>query len=429
MQRLRLIPAVLLMLAGAAAAFSTGQAEAAKPVQLVYWTHEDPNRTPLEEKLIAEFQQQNPHVTVARETGPSGKQADKLLTAFAAGKGPDIFNVGAEDEFQYVTGGRVAPVDLDVIGYGSYQALQDDYLPVTFQGALYEGKVYGLPLEITNWCIYRNDKYFREVGLDPSQAYPATWEQMVEAAEKLTIREGAVIKRRGFDFRYPDYLNFLVPMANQLGGTVLAADGRKATVDSPAWDRLLQYMADWGPNGRNLGAPTYKNARSTFNKDDNSVAMCTSGLYQYDRIKSENAALLPHVSVIPYPRFQGAARDTGTAVYGHYWMVNVSSSEGARQEAWKLLMFLTTHVEDYLDKVGLTIPSRKLLQTAIYKEKKFADVFLADMAKADFIFLHESGPRIKEVLREMVEGVMLSKVPVAEAMQKGQAKIDALLGR
>ena len=39
-------------LAGALS-FGTGQAEETGPVQLIYWTHEDPNRTPLEEQLIA----------------------------------------------------------------------------------------------------------------------------------------------------------------------------------------------------------------------------------------------------------------------------------------------------------------------------------------------------------------------------------------
>jgi multiple sugar transport system substrate-binding protein len=265
------------------------------------------------------------------------------------------------------------------------------------------------------------------VGLDPARDYPKTWEQMVTVAEKLTIREGEVIKRRGFDFRYPYYLTFWVPMANQLGGTILTADGKNAAVDSAAWIKLLQYMADWGPNGRNLGSPTYTNARKTFNRDDNSVAMCISGLYQYDRIKAENEAFLPDVSVVPYPRFRNAVNDNGSAVYGHYYLVNASSPASSQKAAWKLTMYFSSHVEEFLDQVGLIIPSKKLLETAVYKNKKFADVFIADMAKANFVFVHASGPKIQDVLREMVEGVMLSKVAPADAAQKGKQKIDDIL--
>jgi multiple sugar transport system substrate-binding protein len=417
----------VLLVAGAGFVTATGQQEPTGPVELIYWTHEDPNRTLLEEKLIAEFQGQNPNVTVVRETSPSGKIIEKILTAFAAQKAPDIFNLESDQEWQYIEGERVAPVDLEAVGYPSYKALQNDYLPVTFNGALYEGKIYGLPLEITNWCIYLNDKYYKEVGLDPAKDYPKTWEQTVDVAEKLTIREGEVIKRRGFDFRYPYYLQFFDPMANQLGGTILSADGKNGAVDSAAWVNLLQYMADWGPNGRNLGASTYTNARKTFNKDDNSVAMCISGLYQYDRIKAQNPDFLPHVSVVPYPRFENAVNDNGAAVYGHYYMVNASSSPAVQKAAWKLNMYISSHAEEFLDQVGLTIPSKKLLDTAVYKNKKFSDVFIDDMAKSNFVFIHAKGPRIQEVIKEMVEGVMLTKVPPAEATRRGKEKIDDIL--
>jgi multiple sugar transport system substrate-binding protein len=418
---------IAMLLAGATAVLASPGQEVTGPVELMYWTHEDPNRTPLEEKWIAEFETQHPNVTVTRETSPSGKIQEKVLTAFAAMKGPDIFNMGAEDEWQYIIGERVAPVDLDAIGYSGYDALKNDYLPVTFNGALYEGKIYGLPLEITNWCIYVNKKYYREVGLNPDTGYPKTWEQMVTVAEKLTIREGEVIKRRGFDFRYPYYLTFWVPMANQLGGKVLSADGKSGAVDSAAWVKLLQYMADWGPNGRNLGSPTYTNARRTFNRDDNSVAMCISGLYQYDRIKAENEAFLPDVSVIPYPRFKDAVNNNGAAVYGHYYMVNASSSPAAQKAAWELTWYFSSHVEEFLDKVGLTIPSKKLLETDVYKNKKFADVFIKDMATANFVLTLESGPKIQDVLAEMVQDVMLSNVPPAEAARRGNGKIDDIL--
>ncbi|MBN2552945.1 MAG: extracellular solute-binding protein [Spirochaetales bacterium] len=418
---------LLLLAAGGLPVFATPQVEETGPVQIIYWTDEDPNRTPLEERLIAEFQQQHPNVSVVRETGPSKKMAEKLLTAFAAQKGPDLFNWAAEDEWPYIEAGRVAPVDLKAIGYASYKALQDDYIPVTFKGALFDGKIYGLPQQISNYAIFINNKYCREVGLDPAKDYPRTWAQMVEVAEKLTIRDGQVIRRRGFDFRYPQYLYFWAPMAQQLGGTILSADRKSAAVNTPPWIKLLQYTAVWGPNGRNLGSPTYKNARATFNKDDNSVAMCISGLYQVDRIKAENPALVPHVSVVPYPRFQNAVSDNGTAVYGHYHMVNASSAPAVQKASWGLAMSFSSAAEETLDKVGNTIPSKKLLETAVYKNKKFANVFIADMAKSDFVFLHVKGPQIQDVLKEMVEGVMLSEVPPAEAAERGQQKINDLL--
>jgi ABC-type glycerol-3-phosphate transport system substrate-binding protein len=108
-------------------------------------------------------------------------------------------------------------------------------------------------------------------------------------------------------------------------------------------------------------------------------------------------------------------------------MVNASSSKAVQQAAWKLTWYFSSHVEEMLDQVGLTIPSKKLLASAVYKNKKFSDVFIADMAKSNFVFCHLKGSQIQAILKEMVEGVMLTKVPPAEAAQQGQQKIDDIL--
>src|SRR5690606_20865474 len=125
--------------------------------------------------------------------------------------------------------------------------------------------------------------------------------------------------------------------------------------------------------------------------------------------------------------FQGAMNRNGAAVYGHYYMVNASSPRDVQQAAWKLCWLFSSSVEEMLDQVGLTIPSKKLLQTAVYKNKKFSEVFIKDMAISNFVFIHAKGPQIQAVLKEMVEGVMLNKVPPAEAARMGKEKIDDLL--
>ena len=80
-------------------------------VELTYWTHEDPNRTEIENRYIGEFEKANPGVVIKRVTNPSKKMAERILTAFAANQGPDIFNLQIEDEYAYIINRRLAPVD------------------------------------------------------------------------------------------------------------------------------------------------------------------------------------------------------------------------------------------------------------------------------------------------------------------------------
>ena len=208
-------------------------------IELTYWTHEDPNRTEIEDRYIKEFEAANPGVTVKRVTNPSKKMAELILTAFAANQGPDMFNLQIEDEYAYIVNNRLAPVDFKAAGYASVKAIYDAYLPKVLDPVTFKGKLYGLPLELTNWCVYLNDRVFKNAGLDPAKDFPKTWEEMVAVSEKIAIRDGQIIKRRGFDFRYPYYLVSMVPMVEQLGGKLVSDDGKKAIINDKAWIQFL----------------------------------------------------------------------------------------------------------------------------------------------------------------------------------------------
>ena len=248
---------VLVLLAAAALlGFAEGkQDQPTGPVKLLFWTHEDKGREALEGQFIKDFMAQNPTVTVERVLYPSTKIQEATLAAFAANQGPDFFNMAIEDEYQYIANSRVAPLIPEAAGYNSTSQAIAAYIPNVLDPVTIKGKLYGLPLELTNWCIYLNKKIFREAGLDPDKDYPKTWEDMMAVSEKIVQRNGDIITRRGFDFRYPYYLTEMVPMVEQLGGKLMSDDGRTLIVGDEAWTRFLDFMKEWGPNGKNLGAP------------------------------------------------------------------------------------------------------------------------------------------------------------------------------
>ena len=51
------------------------------PITLHYWTHEDPARTELETKLIAQFEKDNPNIKVERTTQGAAKLIELVQTA------------------------------------------------------------------------------------------------------------------------------------------------------------------------------------------------------------------------------------------------------------------------------------------------------------------------------------------------------------
>ncbi|MDR0311962.1 MAG: extracellular solute-binding protein, partial [Treponema sp.] len=164
--------------------------EPSGPITLTVWTHEDPNRTRIEEQFIREFEAANSNIKVERTTQSSSKLIELVQTAFAANQGPDIFNLSIEDEYSYIANGRVAPINYQAAGYKNRADLLNAYDPIFLEPVTVGNNIYGLPLELTNWCIFVNKKVFRSAGLDPERDYPKTWEDMVTVSEKLVIRNG-----------------------------------------------------------------------------------------------------------------------------------------------------------------------------------------------------------------------------------------------
>lgn len=294
------------------------------PVTLTLWTHEDPNRKVMEQEFIDEFCKQNPNVTVDYQTYPSSKMKELLTVSFSANEGPDIFNSNQSVIRKFVVEGQASELDPTWIGYSSLDEINSQYLPDSLDPVRFEGGLYGLPLEYTNFCTYVNKNIFRDAGLDAEKDYPKTWEEVMEVSEKLVLREGEIITRRGFDFRYPSYLMQMLPMVEQLGGKLISDDGKTAVVGDEAWIQVFEYMQQWGPTGKNLGGPTYVAPRKAFDNNDNQIAMSDSGLYQQGRLKTGNPDFYNSGEwmVIPYPQWENAVKHVPGHIAGHFYLVN-----------------------------------------------------------------------------------------------------------
>jgi multiple sugar transport system substrate-binding protein len=414
------------------AAFAQAPAVAAlkgKNVELTIWTHEDVNRTALEKRLIDEFIKANPGVKVNYVTYPSSKIKDIVVAGFAANAGPDIFNLEIFDEYQFISNGRVAQVDYAAAGYKNAKDLESKYLSGMLSPVTEGGKIYGLPLELTNWAIYLNKKIFRDAGLDPDKDYPKTWEDIMAVSEKIVTRNGQIITRRGFDFRYPYYLTSVVPMVEQLGGELVSKDGKKVVSGDAAWIKVFNYFKDFGPNGKNLGSPTYTDARKLFDNDKNEIAMSLSGLYQEARMRSANKAFYESKDwmVIPYPQWKDAVKKVPNNCYGHYYMVNAQKPKLSQQASWALIGYMLSHGEEYLEKVAIVQPTKALMESASFKAMPYSEVFAKDMAAGHIVYYGAASSKIESLLKEAFESVMLSGADPAKALEKLRKDVAAAL--
>jgi multiple sugar transport system substrate-binding protein len=398
-------------------------------ITIEFWTHEDANRQALEDRYIAEFEETHPNVTVNVTRQSSTKMIELVQTAFAAGEGPTIFNLSINDEYPFMAAQLVDPVDYKAAGYDSESALVDAYVAGMLDPVTIDGDVYGLPLELTNWSLFINKNVFKDAGLDPEKDYPKTWEEMLDVSEKLAIRDGDILIRRGFDFRYPYYLESMVPMVEQLGGSLFNEDGSEAIIGEDAWVAWLTYMQNWGPNGQNLGSPTYKNARKLFNTNNNDIAMAMTGLYQEARINHDNPDFYNsgECMVVPFPTFENAVKDVAASYYGHYYMVNANENDATKEAAWELIGYMLSHGEEYLTNVNIIQPTKALMNSDTYHNMPYSDVFTKDFERGHVVYFGANSTEIQNLLRNAVESVMLQNVDPVQAYRQLKSSVQELI--
>jgi len=399
------------------------------PVTLTLWTHEDPNRTALEKELIAEFCRQNPNVTVDYQTYPSGKTQELLTVSFSANQGPDIFNHNQNVIREFVLAGRVSALNPAWIGAENEEDILNRYLDGSLEAVVLDGKIHGLPLEYTNFCIYLNKNIFRDAGLDPETDYPKTWEDVMEVSEKIVQRNGEIITRRGFDFRYPSYTQQFLPMAEQLGGKLVSDDGKTAVIGDDAWLQFFDYMREWGPHGKNLGGPIYTAARKAFDLDNNEIAMSESGLYQQARMLSANPDFYNSGEwmIIPYPQWSNAKQVAPGNIGTHYYLVNSQISEAKQIWAWKLIDFMLSHSEDYLTRVNLVQPTYELFNSETFKNIPYSDVFASDLEGANLTYYGNGSSAINDKFKLAVEAAMLQGESSEEVLTDFRRTVQDIL--
>jgi multiple sugar transport system substrate-binding protein len=423
-----------VFVAGGCQASREGGAKEAVVLEL--WTHEDPNRQKMEEQFAREYMEANPHVTINYSVYPSTNIQDLIPTAYAAKNAPAIWNLELQKAYPIFMQGLCAPIPVQDLGFKDEQALIDAYLPgmldpVTDKdGKLFgqKGKIYGLPLEMVNFCMYLNKKIFRDAGLDPDKDYPKTWEDVMAVSEKIVRRDGNIITRRGFDFRYLDYLISWVPMVEQLGGKVVSDDGKEAIVGEAAWVKALSYMQQWGPNGKNLGSSTMTAARRQFDNDKNEIAMHLSGIYQEARMKAANPDFFNSDDwmVIPYPVFQGGKHISNT-YYFQYYMVNSQIPLNEQIEAWKFVKYMLDHGDMYLENVALTQPTRAVMEGSLYKSMPYSQVFAEDLKYAHVVYHSGFSWRINELIGTAIVNVMTTNTTPQQAYAALKRDAQAVL--
>ncbi|HEX3349938.1 MAG TPA: extracellular solute-binding protein [Acetobacteraceae bacterium] len=395
----------------------------AEQVTIKVWMHEHPPRIPIDRQIVAEFEKAHPDVKVDYQVIAVAEYPTKLLTAFASGSGPDVFNQTVSLVAQYYASRILAPIDYAALGYPDEKALTDQYTS-GFAGIRFGGKLYGVPTEVSNYACYLNNDMWKEAGLDPAKDFPTTWEAMPALAEKLTKRDAnGVPIRRGFDFNWPTpgvYWLTMNTMMHQLGASLIDEDAYKATYEGPAALEATQFLVDW-VNKYKLGGPQYTDTRTDF-LGKKLATECSFGIWGIPQMHDAKV----NFTVKPVPRFADGKSDEGFDAYAYYMMVNARSSPAVQKASWEFVRMFTDHAVDLFKGAGLFVPRKDVAPLANDPDSL---VFLNELKKAKFSPRVVGYNQVLDVLMRGRDRMVQGGEPVANVIPTVNNDMNGVLRR
>jgi len=410
----------------AAAIASSAGVRAQEAVTLKVWMHEHPPRLPLDREVVAQFEKQNPNIKVELTIVPPADFDTKLEIALASNSGPDVFNEWSIFLGQFHSAGILAPIDLAAVGAASNEDVKARY-GVGLAGVTFDGKIYGLPTEVSNYACVANKELWAKAGLDPAKDAPKTWESMVDIASKLTVRDkSGVPVQRGFDFNWSApifmWLTFN-SMVDQLGGNMIDETKYTAQVNSPAVAKTMQYWSDW-VNKYKLGGPQYTPSRDAFLAKELATE-CTFGSWGKGQFKEAKI----DYAFFPAPRWENGPVDTGFNSYAYFMMVNAKSPSANQAAGWKFTNFYASHAVELYEVAGLFTTAPEVAQLASYKADPNNEIFREELQKAMVSPRISGFNQIGDALARARDRVVVGKEEVSAVLDDLQDEVTQILNR
>lgn len=219
----------------------------AEPVRLTVWGTLTGDDAIPQQAMIDAFQKRHPGIRIdALSMGAGNMNPQKLMTAIVGRVPPDVI---IQDRFtigDWASRGAFRPLD-DLLAADARrtdpQAIhKSNYVPATWQEAVYQGHVYAIPYDTDDRVLYYNKTLFQQAGLDPNRP-PQTWDELIYDAKKLTVHTPSGYQRIGFIPGFGQGWLYLWSWQND--GEAMSADGRRCTLANPETTQALATMVSW----------------------------------------------------------------------------------------------------------------------------------------------------------------------------------------
>jgi len=360
----------------------------------------NPSEQKLLEQTLDDFEAKHPDIDVKLEV-ISEQYMDVIKTRLIGGEGPDVFYLDAFEAPALIETGVLEPLD----EYVTEEFDIDDFekpLLDAFKGA--DGKIYGFPKDFSTLVLFYNKKMLAEAGVE----VPKTWDELREAAKKLT--KGTDV----YGFGVAPELARMYYIAESNGGKVVTDN--KASFADPKVVEALQPIVDMRLKDKSAAQPNEVGAGwggEMFGQGK--AAMVIEGNWAIPFLEDTFPGIEYGTSEVPTINGKKA-----TMAYTVAYVMNKDSKK--KEAAWKLISYLTGKegMKTWTSK-GFALPTRKSVAAELGYDKD--ELRAPIVAGASYATVWQQGtnlPIIVNNFNNQFVSAFLGERPLADALKEAQ---------
>jgi len=314
---------------------------------------------------------------------------------------------------------------------------KDDFLPAPLKSMSYKGSIYGVPQYAVVVLMYYRTDLFEEYNLTPPTLEdPLTWEEFLNAAERLTIDENDDGKPEVYGTlvmgkRHPVPALGFMDWMKQAGGSVFGEDGSVTIDEAPAVD-ALQFMVDmiYKYKVAPLGAASFDHVDNHTQFMQGRLAMSINWQYAYSLFKDPSQSNVVGkfaISVAP-------EREVSTSATGS-WGLAIPAASAHKEAAKKWIKFITSTEQLYNLRKQSFGPAVRYSELEMLKN----DETLSDEVIRDLNIMTEvlnrgyvvpkipEWPQVQDIMAEAVSAAISRDKTPSEALSDAATDIRKVL--
>jgi multiple sugar transport system substrate-binding protein len=287
------------------------------------------------ERIVRQFKKENPDIEIRMQIIPWGTYYDKVTLSLAYGGAPEVFIMHAGRLPEFASFDVLAPLD------SLYATMQpplkaEEFAPAPWEASFYQGRRYGLPLDVHPWGLYYNKQLFKEAGIVDAQGNakpPATWDEFLDAAKRMTKDTDGDGRPDQWGFVFTFQRNNALTFLYQHGADLISEDGKRATLDTPEVIAAVSKMRDLIYRYKVAPKPEGVDAWLAFRQGK--VGMALEGIYMLASLEEQTG--LPYAGA-PTPQF-GTVRQAWAG--SHLLCQPAGIRPEMARAAWRFMRYLS----------------------------------------------------------------------------------------